>query len=91
MTSEDMCELTKNLYSADKVDAALCRIRPGSKVKFIAHGETGLPYTVITREGDDCTLCDCRGRMLERVPFELLALVPGEPKPAAIRGVDELR
>ena len=50
----------------------------GSKVKFIAHGETGLPYTVVTRDGDDCCLCDARGRLLEHVPFELLVLVNGE-------------
>ena len=66
-------------------------IGAGSKVKFIAHGETGLPYTVVTREGDDCCLCDARGRLLKRVPFELLVLVPSEPKLTAIRGVDEMR
>ncbi len=65
-------------------------VTAGSKVTFIAHGDTGLPYTVVTREGDDCCLCDYRGRMLEHVPTELLVLAPAAPQPSPIRAVDEL-
>lgn len=67
------------------------QLREGSRVRFVAHGETGLIHTVVTREGDDCDLCDPRGRILPRVPLELLVLAPVEPKLSAIRAVDELR
>jgi hypothetical protein len=53
-------------------------ICPGSKVRFKAHGETGLLHTVVTREGDDCQLHDERNRALMSVPVELL-VEAGEP------------
>ena len=68
----------------------------GSRVRFKAHGETGLVHTLVTREGDDCAVQDPRGRILFHVPIELLEAaqddtpivlaVPGK----AWRGVDEL-
>jgi hypothetical protein len=48
---------------------------PGSRVRFKAHGETGLPHVIITRDGDDCSIQDERGRVLRNVPAELLAPV----------------
>ncbi len=51
-------------------------MNPGARVRFKAHGETGLVCTVITRDGDDVTLQDSRGRLLHRTPIELLVLVP---------------
>lgn len=62
----------------------------GSKVRFKAHGETGLVCTVVTRDGDDVTLQDSRGRLLQRTPIELLVLAPAEPTEKAWREVDEL-
>ena len=61
----------------------------GARVRFKAHGETGLPYVVIERTGDDVTLKDPRGRILPRTPIELLeSAEPGGDKPW--REVDEL-
>jgi hypothetical protein len=61
----------------------------GAKVRFKAHGETGLPMLVITRDGDDVTLQDPRGRLLMRTPIELLEFVePDGDKPW--REVDSL-
>ena len=50
-------------------------MKPGGSVKFAAHGTTGLVYRMLAREGDDCDLADDRGRVLRRVPVELLELV----------------
>ena len=61
----------------------------GARVRFRAHGETGLAYVVIERTGDDVTLKDPRGRLLTRTPVELLEFAePGCAKPW--REVDEL-
>ena len=61
----------------------------GARVRFRAHGETGLAYVVIERTGDDVTLKDPRGRILPRTPIELLeSEEPGGGKPW--REVDEL-
>ena len=64
----------------------------GARVRFKAHGETGLICTVVTRDGDDVTLQDPRGRLLHRTPIELLDFE--EPQEAtgsrAWRGVDEM-
>jgi hypothetical protein len=79
-----------SMVTISKVAVGIPTIREGSRVRFIAHGETGLPYTVVTIEGDDCDLLDMRGRRLARVPIELLVLAPAE-KLGAIRAVDELR
>jgi hypothetical protein len=46
-----------------------------SQVKFRAHGETGMTYTVAERSGDECTLMDYRARELHNVPAELLVEV----------------
>lgn len=48
---------------------------PGSKVRFKAHGETGLIHVMVTRDGDECAIQDERGRVLRNVPAELLAPV----------------
>ena len=61
----------------------------GARVRFRTHGETGLPYVVIERIGDDLTLKDPRGRILSHTPIELLeSAEPGGGKPW--REVDEL-
>lgn len=73
-------------------------MNPGDTVRFRAHGETGLLHKVITREGDDCSVQDERGRVLRNVPVELLEAVPVEeqntvrinPAERAWREVDEL-
>lgn len=67
-------------------------MNPGARVRFKAHGETGLVCTVVTRDGDDVTLQDPRGRLLHRTPIELLALVPVETDDTrAFRKVDEFQ
>lgn len=62
----------------------------GARVRFKAHGETGMVCTVITRDDNDVTLQDPRGRLLHRTPIELLEFAdpPGGDK--AWREVDEL-
>lgn len=71
-------------------------MNPGDTVRFRAHGETGLLHKVITREGDDCSVQDERGRVLRNVPVELLEAVTTEdtvrinPAERAWREVDEL-
>jgi hypothetical protein len=72
-------------------------MNPGDSVRFKAHGETGLTMRIITRDGDDVTLQDPRGRLLTRTPIELLALVSADDEPTVRtepakcwREVDEL-
>lgn len=62
----------------------------GARVRFKAHGETGVTMLVITRDGDDVTLQDPRGRLLMRTPIELLDFVDAGADPKAWREVDEL-
>ncbi len=49
------------------------RVGPGSKVTFTRH-INGLEFVVITRDGDDCSVQDPRGRVLRNVPVEDLQL-----------------
>lgn len=66
-------------------------MNPGARVRFKAHGETGLVCTVVTRdENDHVTLQDPRGRLLMHTPIELLEFVDAGTDPKAWRGVDEL-
>lgn len=48
----------------------------GDQVRFKAHGETGLLHKLLERSGDECTVQDGRGRVLQNVPIELLAIAP---------------
>lgn len=43
--------------------------------RFKNHGETGLVYREVSRDGDDLDLADERGRRLKRVPVEFLEQV----------------
>lgn len=65
-------------------------MNPGARVRFKAHGETGSVFTLVTRDGDDVSLCYPNGRLLTQVPIELLEFVepPGVDKPW--REVDEI-
>lgn len=67
-------------------------VNVGARVRFKAHGETGLVCTVVTRDGDDVTLQDPRGRLLHSTPIELLVFAEeSEPSGSrAWRGVDEM-
>jgi hypothetical protein len=60
-------------------------IAPGSRVTFTRH-INGLVHTVVTRDGDDCSIQDPRGRVLRNVPVEDLQLAP--PTELPIREVD---
>lgn len=60
-------------------------IGPGSKVTFTRH-INGLEFTVVTRDGDDCSIQDVRGRVLRNVPIEDLQLA--SPTELPIREVD---
>jgi hypothetical protein len=64
----------------------------GARVRFKAHGETGLICTVVTRDGDDVTLQDPRGRLLHSTPIELLVFAEASESTSsrAWRGVDEM-
>lgn len=44
----------------------------GDRVRFKAHGPTGLAHEVVSRAGNDVTLRCPRGRILRNVPVELL-------------------
>src|SRR6187549_662413 len=64
-------------------------LKPGDRVRFRAHGDTGLVMTVVTRDGDDIGLCFPNGRLLTGVPIELLVLMPAAPAvEVPIREVD---
>lgn len=60
---------------------------PGDHVRFKAHGLTGLTHKVVTvDEGGELTIQDPRGRLLHKVPGELVE--PTDRK--AWREVDEM-